>query len=268
MKKIGRILIYTLLIIIFATLGIIGLMNKPSDKPNQEILNTIYYKYNTTTGEYDELKLTEEAIEYKGEILNLKSCKEYTYTEETGIIKLDCNKAFRIIGHTEEVLVINMDKENHYYYKTKEKSYKGEFQRKFQMSLESYKQEGEKELETIEIDTEDLINILKEKKPSFIYIKGNNCETECTLFNHEFINFSSKNNIHYLNLNKIKEEDEEKIKEIDENLLENLKQYNKEYPNIIVINNSEIKETIKIEGKGFDYSKYRGYADTYEVTNE
>lgn len=267
MKKIiARVLIYTLLIIACTSLGIIGMMNKPSDTPDESILNIDYYKYNSKTGNYEELKLTDKKIEYKGELLELNSCKNYTYKEETGIIKLDCKKAFRIVGYTEEVIVINMNQENHYFYKTKEKSYNGEFQRIYQMTMESYKQSGEKELEGKIIDLETLDELLTNKKTSYIYIKGKNCKNMCTLFNKTFINFSSEDNTYYIDLTKI-ELDEELLNKLPDDIKEIITNYSEENPIVLVIENNELKETIKIEGKGFDYSKYENYTDGNEVNN-
>lgn len=267
-KMITRVLVYIILIIIFSSLGIIGFLNKPSDVPSEEVLNTNYYKYDALRGNYDELKITNKAVEYKGEILDLTSCKTYTYTEETGILKLDCKKAFRIVGHTDEVVVINMNQENHYFYKSKEKSYNGEFQRLYQMTIDSYKQSGEKELEEKLIDIDDLTTHFKAKSLSFVYIKGRNCQNECTLFNKAFSNFSSKDNTYYLDSSKLTIEDIKSLKVLSDDFPENLIDYNQTYPQVFVIGNKKLHEIIKIEGKGFDYSKYFEFADNYEVQDE
>lgn len=262
---IGRIIIYVFLILTFLTLGIIGYINKPLDVPDPNILNIDYYKYNTNTGNYEELKLTENELYYKGEEFDLNNCKDYTYTEETGIIKLDCRKAFRIVGYTEDALVININKENQYFYKEKEKSFNGEFQRKFKMSIETYKKEGESLLSEIEITKEELIDLLNDNSTSYIYIKENNCKNECTLFNKEFLSFSSKDNIYYLNTTKLTENDIEELKEL--NKIFNTDLLNENYPQVVIIENKEI-EILKIEGKGYDYSMYHNYSNNLEEENE
>lgn len=262
---IGRIIIYIFLILTFLILGIIGYINKPLDVPDPKILNINYYKYNTNTGNYEEIKLTENELYYNGELFDLNNCKNYTYNDETGIIKLDCRKAFRIVGFTEEALVININKENQYFYKEKEKSFNGEFQRKFKMAIDTYKKEGENLLTEKEISIEEFKNLLNGNDTSYIYIKGNNCKNECTLFNKEFLSFSSKDNIYYLNTTKLTENDIEELKEL--NKIFNTDLLNGNYPQIIIIENKEI-EILRIEGKGFDYSMYHNYANNMEEENE
>lgn len=262
---IGRIIIYIVLILTFFSLGIIGYLNKPLDIPSKEILNINYYKYNTSTGNYEEVKLTENKIYYEGEEFELKNCKNYTYTEETGIIKLDCRKAFRIVGFTEDALVLNINRQNQYFYKEKEKSFNGEFQRKYKMSIDAYKKEGESLLSEKEITKEELVDLLNDNDTSFIYIKGNNCKNKCTLFNKEFLNFATDNNLYYLNSNKLTEE--EKLELINQYKELEVISLNETYPQVIIIKNKNIK-VLKIEGKGFDYSMYNNYGDNLEEENE
>lgn len=260
MKKIIiRTIIYIILIITFLILGIIGYINKPLDIPDKEILNITYYRYYPKTGNYDEIKLLEKELQYEGESFDLQNCKNYTYTEETGILKLDCRKAFRIVGYTEDALVININRENQYFYKEKEKSYNGEFQRKYKMTLETYKKEGEILLKEKEMDIENLIDLFKSKETSYVYLKGDNCKNECTLFNKEFLNFSDKN-LYYLNTTELNEKEKEELKELEDFPLESL---NKDYPQVLIIKDKKI-EVIKIEGKGFDYSMYNNYSNNLE----
>lgn len=265
MKKIfNRTMAYISLIIIFTTLGIIGYKNKPHNTPKKEILNTTYYKYNTEIGTYEELKINEKDIYYKGETLNLNSCKNYEYDKKTETLKLDCNKSFKIISSLDDMLVIEINNQNNYLYKDKEKSLSGEFQRKFGLSIDAYKISGETYLKEIEIDTKKLTNILKKQETSFIYIKGNNCNLECTLFNKELNKFSSTDNIYYLDIDKLKNEDLEEINNLNNSSL-TIEELNKDYPQVLIIQNQKIKELLKIEGNGFNYSKYHNYDETLEV---
>jgi len=263
-----RSLIYILLIILCITLGVIGYKNKPLDKPNPDVMNIEFYRYNALTGNYDTLKINENNINYEGEYLDLNNCKTYKYNEETGIIKLDCNKAFRIVGYTEEALVINISKENLYFYKEKEQSYNGEFQRTYKMSITSYKQEGETALKEKEITIEDLPSLIKSNSLSYIYIKGNNCKDECTLFNKVFLNFSTKDNIYYLDSSKLKISDIKKLTDTYEDFPNTLQDYDNVTPQVYVVGNKKLETILEIEGKGFDYSKYNNFADNYEVENE
>ena len=122
------------------------------------------------------------------------------------------------------------------------------------MSIDTYKKEGEDLLTEKEISIEEFKNLLNSNDTSYIYIKGNNCKNECTLFNKEFLSFSSKDNIYYLNTTKLTENDIEEL-------------LNGNYPQIIIIENKEI-EILRIEGKGFDYSMYHNYANNMEEENE
>lgn len=269
MKKIlPRASIYTLLIIIFTTLGIIGYKNRPKDEINEKLLNTEYYRYNQLNGNYDTFKITKNKIKYTGDYLDLQNCSKYTYTDATGIVKLDCNKAFRIAASTDDFIVINANNENLYFYKEKEKSLNGEFQRKYQMSIESYRLNGERELSEIEINIEKLKELLLSDESSYIYVKGDNCKNECTFYNREFKNFSDKNNLYYIDSTKITKDDIISIRENNEEFPENLEVYNNTYPVVFIIQNKKLNNILKIEGAGFDYSRYNNYASILEVNNE
>ena len=259
MKTVIRIIIYITLIIITTTLGIIGYINKPLSHPSEQILNIDYYKYNTQTGNYDEITIKENKINYSGESLELNECKKYKFTETTNILKLDCNKAFRIVGFTEEALVINMNDENHYFYKEQEKSYNGEFQRKYKMSISAYKLQGEKEIEEKEITMERFNELIKQNTLSYVYIKGSNCKDECTFFNKQFSNFSTKNNIYYLNSNKIKQSDIDKLNKNYKDFPLNISEYNYDKPVVYIIGNKKLIKILNINGTGFDYSKYNNF---------
>ena len=57
-----RIITYITLIIIFTTLGFLGLFNQPKEVPSKDILNNTYYLFNTNTGEYESMMITKDVI--------------------------------------------------------------------------------------------------------------------------------------------------------------------------------------------------------------
>ncbi len=264
-----RIITYVVLIITLIALGIIGYINKPLARPKEEILGITYYRYNDTTGNYDEFMIDKEKIKYTGSDYDLEGCEKYTYDPNTSIIKLDCNKAFRIGGETKQGIIIDMEEKRNFYYPKKENSYNYEFQKKYGTTEKMYKTTGENELRNIEIDVEKLIEKAIEEEISFIYIKDSTCETSCTIFNHDFKNFSREENIYYLNLDKITEEDIEKLNKEIESFPKTKKEITKDYPQVLVIKNNKIEEIIKISLKGFENEKYNNYAEKYgEKENE
>lgn len=268
-KSIIRITIYVLLIITFISLGIIGYQNRPQDRPTEEILGVTYYRYNPNTNNYDEFMINEEEISYKGSDYDFEGCKNYTYTPGTGIVKLDCNKAFRIGGESASGLIIEQGDIRTLFYATKENTYNYEFQKYFKTTESMYKSSGENALRTLEIDIDELSDLIKSNETSYIYIKDNSCDKTCTIFNHSFQNFSKDENIYYLDLTKISNENIEEVNETYDTFPDNLNELKKNYPQVLVVGNRELKEIIKIEINGFNTSKYENFANNYgEVNNE
>lgn len=262
-----RIIVYVTLIIIFMVLGIIGFMNQPTDLPSTEILNTKYYMFNGLTGEYEELELTENEINYKGSVLGLdNTCKNYEYNKQTKIIKLDCRKAFKI-SLQNEVLIININDINYNFYTDKERSYKGEFEKKFNSPISTYKLEGEHKLKEKEISIDNIKNIINQNNISFIYLKGSLCKDACTIFNKEFLNLKNKN-IYYLDVAKLTDDDINTLAKTYETLPNNLSDYNKAYPQVLIVGNKEIRENKEVILKGFDLTETIEYLNNYEVNNE
>ena len=104
-----RIIIYIVFIIIFTSLGFIGLTYEKVDSPSENILNNTFYKYNTSSGLYESIKFNSKIVSYNGEELDLKGCDTYSYTAVSSIVKFTCGRAFRIIADTNEVLAISMN---------------------------------------------------------------------------------------------------------------------------------------------------------------
>lgn len=264
-----RIVAYITLILILITLGTLGYMNRPLARPKDEIIGVTYYRYNTNTNNYDEFMINKNEISYTGTDYDLESCKSYTYNPDTSIIKLDCGKAFRIGGETKDGIIIDMEEKRSLFYSKKESSYNYEFQHTFGTTESMYKSSGENALRELEIDKDELEELISEKTISFIYIKNNSCKTSCTIFNHTFKNFSEDTNIHYLNLDKLTQDDIDDLNEKYDSFPSDLKELTIDYPQVLVVKDNELLDTIKIEINGFFASKYENYAEKYgEDKNE
>lgn len=262
-----RIIAYITLIIAFITLGVLGFLNRPQERPSSEILGVTYYRYNPNTNTYDEFMITNEEISYTGTDYNLDGCKNYTYSSKTNIIKLDCGKAFSIEGESKTGIKLKEGDTSKFFYSEKENSYSYEFQKYFKTTENMYKSSGENALRDKEIDIEKLESLIKSDDTSFIYIKSSNCLSSCTIFNHAYSNFSNNLDTYYLNLDELTQEDITALHETYNTFPQRLTELKKDYPQVLVIGSGELKDTIKIEINGFDTSKYDNYVEKYKGEN-
>lgn len=243
-----RIIAYIVFIIIFTSLGFIGLNYKKLDLPSENILNSTFYKYNTSSGLYESIKLDSKKVTYIGEELDLKGCSSYNYTSVSSIVKFTCGRAFRIIADTNEVLAINMNDNNYYFFKNKENSFEYEFNKQFGMTYSEYK--SNKLNKEKEINEEKLNELIDESNTSYVYIKNNKCDYTCALIEEKL---NSLNNSYYINLENITRED----------LLNNVSESNK--PIILTLGNKYVKKTT-INIKGFNVKDLNEYLK--EIENE
>ena len=261
-----RIITYIILIIISITLGIIGLKNQPLYLPTNEILNKDLYMFNSNTGTYEKLKITKAGIEYKNSSFDFDNCNKYTYNSNTGIFKLDCNKAFRYIGKVNSSYVFKINDKNVFYYETQEESYNGEFQRKFGTTYENHTKKGLQEIEKISLDYNKLIQILSNEKV-YIYEKNKKCTNTCYIYNKIFINNNSQNNRYYLNIESLSSENLNELNNINKpfsDLLTN----ETEYPLIIEISNNNITRNFEVKVNGFNFENYINFDIESEPINE
>jgi len=251
-----RIISYVVLIIIFTSLGVIGILNKKSETVNENILNKEFYKYNKESGEHEILKFEITKLNYNGSSLDLNNCDSYKYNKVTNIINT-CNKSIRIVSSSDEQLVLNINNKNHYFYTTIEKSYDDEFQKTFQMTEENYKKEGEELLTPYKIDYNKLIQIFNSNIKSYIYFT--NDSNESTLFNKSFLSITASPNKYVLNINELTKEQYDFLKANYTGLLNTLEEYTSPY--VIEIQNREVSNLLKIEIKGFNVNVYDNYFD-------
>lgn len=249
-----RIIIYSILIITFITLGIIGIKNKKVDLPDKSLLNKELYYFNSDTGEYETIKITSNNIEYKGNLMNFNNCSKYTYNSSTGIIKMDCNLAFRYISVIGNAFVFKINDKNIFFYQTKEESYNGEFQRTFNTTYDNYVQEGKNLINNIKLDYNSLINILNNEK-IYIYIKSSNCNKVCDIYNNIYVNNNTLNNRYYLDLETLTNENITQLSTYNKPLSDLLSS-NYEYPLIVELQNNNLINNIEVIVKGFNFENY------------
>lgn len=261
-----RIIIYILLIISFTSLGIIGLKNQPIDLPEKELLNKELYLFNTKTGDYEILKITSDKFEYTGESLDLNNCKKYEYNSGTGILKLDCNKAIRIVGKVGNSYVFKVNNNNVFFYFTKSDSYNGEFQRTFNTTKENYVTEGITKITPLSLDYNTLIQTLSSNEIKYIYIKSNDCSEICDIYNNIYSS-SNMGNKYYLELNTLTVENLINLENINKPFRDLLTGTIK-YPLIIEVQNNNIIRNFEVKVDGLDFSNYINLDEEKEILNE
>ena len=253
-----RIIIYSLLIIIFTLLGYVGYLNKPVYYP-EEILNNPYYKYNYKKDSYEEIIINKSSITYNGTSFNIDNCKSYTYNKDTGIIKMDCGRAFRIIYASNDVFVLNIDNENHYFYKNQIDSYNKEFNLKYNMTYNDLEYEADEKLSKVRISAEKLFELINGENNSYILIKNDNCTSNCVYAGYYIDTILTGKPVYYIDSASLNDEEVALINNYDENIL------NKEEAKVIEVSNGVIKAAYYIQTNGFD--SLSGYLDTL-VVNE
>lgn len=262
-----RIIIYITLILVFTFLGIIGIRNQPKDLPDNDILNKELYLYNINTGIYETLKITPKSINYVGSSLDLTNCKTYTYNAGTSIIKLDCNKAIRIIGKVNNSYVFKINNKNIFFYDKKENSFGGEFQRTYNTTYENYITDGITKITPLNLNYTSLTSLLTTNNTKILYIKTDNCKETCNIYNNIFAMDKTLNNKHYLDTETLSLEEKNNIYTINQ-VLGNLINSSTKYPIIVEINNNIITNNYNIEVDGINFEKYINSNIISEVPNE
>ena len=199
-----RAIIYVLLIMTFTFLGIIGLINQPVDYLDFDVLDNTYYRYNIKENSYEEIKVTKDKIEYKGNSINLNNCSNYRFNKETSIIKMDCGRAFRVVGQKKEYLVLNIDNVNYYFFNDKNNTYTKEFNAYFGMTEDDFKFEIEEKLAKYKINSDLLDELIDSSDESYVFIKESECNSECLVLSYS-IDKLTEENIYYINAEDLNE---------------------------------------------------------------
>ena len=250
-----RIITYIILILTFMSLGFIGLLNKDKkieEVPPKEILDNTYYRYNYITDSYETLTIKAKEFTYIGDIIDLSSCDNYTYSNNE--FKFSCGTNIKLGATSDIGLILKINENNYFFYKDTADSYKKEFSTYFNVDLDTYKNEGLNRLSQIEITKEEI------PSSKFVYTYKNECNNTCVILNNNLKTLS--NEIKYLDYNKLTKEDIDSINELfidKNNTLETLN-----YPVILVIKDNQITDVLELEIEGFDTSKYNNVLKEYE----
>ena len=192
-----RLITYIFLILLFSSLGYIGLINQPVDYLNFDVIDNTYYKYNIKENTYEEIKVSKETIDYKGNSFNLNGCSKYKYNQDTRIIKMDCGRAFRVTGQSKEYLVLNINNQNYYFFNEKEKSYSQEFNAYFNMTEEDYIFEVNEKLAKLKINSDLFEELIESSNESYVFIRNDECNETCLTLAYN-IDKLTEDNIYYI----------------------------------------------------------------------
>ncbi len=249
-----RILTYSILIIIFASLGIVGLTHEPTvETPKLDIINNTYYKYDYETNTFETLNFKEKEIVYEGSSLGIDNCKAYTYDTENKNINFTCGKTLKLVVTSDIGLVINKDNQNYYFYKNETDSYKKEFNTLFNIDLDEYTEDGINKLNEKEITLEEL---QEEENTTYVYVISKSCTSTCILLNNKIDSFSTEYEVKYLNINNIEED--------ALNTLLNGFTLSDNRPSILTVENGLVTNVLTLEIEGFDIDKYDNILDESE----
>lgn len=191
-----RIITYSLLIIIFTSLGIIGMNYEVKELPNSEILNKEFYKFDKTNSNYEVIEMLPDKINYTGDALN-NSCKNYTYNGVDKTLKLDCGQVIEIVLENSDVMVLKINDETNYYFSNKEKSYEYEFKKIYGLTLEELKEKVSTLIEDKKIDEAKLDELIKSDTTSYVYIKNPNYNNTYALIENKLPELE---NSYYINV--------------------------------------------------------------------
>ena len=198
-----RIITYSLLIIIFTSLGIIGMNYEVKELPNSEILNKEFYKFDKTNSNYEVIEMLPDKINYTGDALN-NSCKNYTYNGVDKTLKLDCGQVIEIVLENSDVMVLKINDETNYYFSDKEKSYEYEFKKIYGLTLEELKEKVSTLIEDKKIDEAKLDELIKSDTTSYVYIKNPNYNNTYALRENKLPELE---NSYYINVSDLTKEE-------------------------------------------------------------
>ena len=198
-----RIITYSLLIIIFTSLGIIGMNYEVKELPNSEILNKEFYKFDKTNSNYEVIEMLPDKINYTGDTLN-NSCKNYTYNAVDKTLKLDCGQVIEIVLENSDVMVLKINDETNYYFTDKEKSYEYEFKKIYGLTLEELKEKVSTLIEDKKINEAKLDELIKSDTTSYVYIKNPNYNNTYALIENKLPELE---NSYYINVSDLTKEE-------------------------------------------------------------
>ena len=260
----NRNIIYIIGLMLMALVVVIMLLFRYSFTTiNKELLNTKWYRYNNKSGYYDVFKLTENNFNYyKADNTNspneFDNCKNYKYNKMNKTFTLDCNKKIKISNYTKDKLVLELDNKTLTFFNNTDTTINYEFELAFGKSMIDYKKEKSQILETIEINEQKLLEVLKENEYSKIIFMGDKCTSVDCVLSLDIIekNNTQTINMYYFDYLNLTEELLNKLNQIDNKFDKNLNFYNGIYPRVIIVKNNKIVDTYEIKCIGFNCNKY------------
>ncbi len=230
---------------------------------NKDLLNTKWYRYNNTNGYYDVLEFSENNFKYyKADNTNnpneYDNCKNYIYNKVSKTFNLDCGKSIKIVNYNNDKLEIELDEKNLTFFKDIENSVNYEFELTFGKSMVDYKKEKSQILETIKINEQKLLEVLKENEYSKIIFIGDKCTSVDCALSLDIIekNNTQTVNMYYFDYSDLTNDLISKMNLIDSKLLNDINFYNGIYPRVIIAKNNKIVDTYELKCLGFNCNKY------------
>ena len=223
------------------------------------LFNKKWYHYDYKNGYFDMIYFDENGFEYykpnDENITNEYSfCYNYKYNKFNKKIKLDCGKQIDLIKIDSDILKINIDGKEMFFYTNIKDSIKYEFKKYYSINIDEYK--NKQALDIIKVESDEIFNIINEDDYSKIIFVGNNCNTiSCILVNdviEKWISFSK--NIYYIDSDSLNDEILFKLNKITNKFSININDYNDIYPIVYVVNKNNVIDSYRIECNGFDCS--------------
>ncbi len=228
-----------------------------------DILNKKWYHYNNTNGYYDILELSKNSFTYKkadntNNPNKYDNCTNYKYNKLNKTLTLNCNKQLKIVSFTNDKLTIELDNKTINFFKNIEDTLNYEFELAFGKSMIDYKKEKSQILETIKINSEKLLEVIKEDEYSKIVFISDNCTSvDCDLA-LDIIekNNTQTNNMYYFDYTNLDNNLMLKLNGIDNKFLNDINFYNGIYPRIIITKNNKLVDTYELHCNGFNCNQY------------
>lgn len=224
------------------------------------LMNKTWYKYNSTNGYFDKIYFDSEKIVFKS-YDNNTLCDKYTYDKKNKIFNFNCDNKIKINKVNTNKIELNVDGNNEKYFNNLNDSLNYEFEKYYKKNISEYKKEFSRVKDLTKIDYSSLVEIINGKDYSTIYITGNNCTSiDCVsvLGTIEKLLYD-KNNIYYLDINDLTEEELNNINKISNEFNKDKEYYDGIYPRVLVVNNKNIIDEYEFKCEGLNCNKYLDY---------
>ncbi len=192
-----RTIIYILLIIILAALGVLGVLNRPAQYPSIEILGKTYYQYNVEDNTYEQLTINEHDVNYVGKKIDLTNCNNYKYDNISQKLTFTCKKEMYILAYTDNILAIRYDERTLYFYLNKESAENNDLEKGYDIDSIDYINETNRIINDIKIDSSKIKEYINSNKKYYVYKKPEECTGKCNVITRNLKNLTTKD-IYYI----------------------------------------------------------------------